>query len=167
MMLRGGTTSKLTRGLMLAHEVGHAQDCLLHGEPETNQIDDNWLVGELNAHAKVMMILNEWTDGGWKKIVAASQERRVAMTVAMGKRPESSLFGQLPEDREMFVAQFGELDDISAGLYFFQLDVDANIKNVNTQMKNYGRPEEEAMAHYIDVIRALYAKYEKDIRLRD
>ena len=159
MLLRDGETSKLTRGLILAHEIAHAKDCLLNGEPESKRLSRDWLMGELNAHARVMTILNEWTDGGWKKIVTASRDRRVAETIAKGKRPESSAFGVMEEDRALFIKQFGELDHITQGLLFFQLNVDANISNINLQMKNLGRPEDEAMGHCLDMLRALYGQF--------
>jgi hypothetical protein len=158
MMLHGGHASQLARGLMLAHELEHARDCLLNGEPDSKVLSESWLMGELNAHAKVMLVLNEWTQGGWKKIVSASRERREAMTASRGHRPESSVFGQLPEDREAFAKQFGVLDDVTIGLLFFQLDVDANLLNINVQMQRYGRPEAEAMGHYLEVLHALYAQ---------
>jgi hypothetical protein len=163
MKVHAGQTAQLIRGLMLAHELEHAGDCLLHGEPESQFLDDTWLLGELHAHARVSRILDQWTEGGWNRIVEASQKRREAIAVGKGSRPESSIFGQLPEDHAAIVQQFGELDAIGLGLLFFQLDVDANLKNVGVQMKKYGRPEEERTGHYLEVLRVLYGQHQSAI----
>ncbi len=163
MRLKGQKTSDLVRGLLLAHELSHAVDCLVNHEPPSVLFDEVWLLGELNAHGNVFAILNEWTDGWWKTLVQASQERRVNTSLERGKRPESNVFGQFPEDRAEFVKRFGALDANSMGFFFAQLDIDANITNVLVQMKRYGLPEEDTMGHYLETTSSFYKFHAADI----
>lgn len=157
MGLRDMKMSPFPRGLMFAHELSHAKDCTLFDEPPSDLLDDNWVLGELHAHTTVAHILAE-LDPAWDVIVQASRERREAITASMGKRPESAIFGALPEDVRDLQEHYGP-DEMTINVLHTQLDVDANILNVAVMAERYGLPEAEAQEHEIEMVRNFYARF--------
>lgn len=156
--------SPFVRGVLLAHELEHATDCLLQGEPDTRPLDDNWLLGEFHAHSTVFVILNETTKNGWGTLVKASQQRRQTIIAQRGARSESSIFGQLPEDVADIKQLFGDAPSVDMGFYLAQLDIDANVENVKASMALYGLPDTAFVPHCIDVLRLFYTQHQQVVR---
>ena len=152
-------SSPFIHGVVLAHELEHARDCLLNNEPDSTRLDPNWLLGEMHAHIKVNQILNEWSDGGWMKVVNVSRERREIAAIDGGHRPESSVFAFSSEDRKALKDTFHVKDDVSMGTLAGQLDVDANLLNVQVQMEKLKQEDEKLMMERsIEVLRRFYTQ---------
>lgn len=165
MRLRTSTEiSPFVRGVLLAHELEHATDCLLQGEPDSQPLDDTWLLGELRAHGKVFIILNEATKNGWSTIVNTSQQRRQAIIATRSARPESSIFGQLPEDVADIKKLFGDVPLIDVGFYLAQLDIDANVENVKVSLALYKQPDSEFVPHCMEVLHSFYKLHKQVVQ---
>lgn len=156
MILRKIDLTAFLQGILLAHELSHATDCLVNHEPPSNYPDPVWLLGEGNAHAAVFQVLTEYTGGKWKDLVTASRARREAFAVSQGGHPEAMVFNATPGDQDAVTSMFGELDTVSMGTLLSQLTVDVNMENVSVQSKRYGLTEEQELGHRVEFFQKFY-----------
>lgn len=162
MTLHDSNASSMTRGLLLAHELEHARDCLLNGEPESEQFSDVWLQGELNAYRTTQRILNELSNGAWtRSLVPNSWRERQAILTSQGRNLQESAFGDLPSDRSRFTSVFPFIDHDLGFLSYLgtQMNLDANGYNVSRVARERGiSPQDEARVQ-IEMIRGYYQSF--------
>lgn len=130
MELNNNNFSPFVRGLMVGHELVHARDEILDGEPPSEPLSPTWLTGEGHAHYVVYTILNEYTSGTWKlKAIESAHERR-QLALANGHSEAAMTFNASSADSVRMVEMFGPLglDDLS--LLLTQFTVDANMLNL-------------------------------------
>ncbi|MFH1236351.1 MAG: hypothetical protein V1685_05455 [Parcubacteria group bacterium] len=96
--------SKFVQGMMLAHELSHAVDCLVNHEPNSEALSDDWLMGEINAHHTTYAILNEYSKDTWGKLVRDSREERLKTALAGGHSNQSFTIGNMPGDSSRIVS---------------------------------------------------------------
>lgn len=148
--------SAFMQGILLAHELSHANDCLVNHEPPSRYPDPDWLLGEGNAHQTVYEILSQYSDGKWAELVMASRARREAFAISQGGHPEAMVFSVTPEDEPAITAMFGTLDPVSMGTLDSQLSVDANMANVDVQSDRYKLTGEQRMSHRVEFLQKFY-----------
>lgn len=158
MELKNYPGSKFTEGILLAHELSHAEDCLMRGEPESRPLSPEWLLGEFNAHRAVAIILSEYTDGKYRKIVEESSTRRAIMLREQGKKPYSFVMGNPPGDAEAIIRVFGKQDNLAMNFLLTQLTVDANITNIVGFFKNDTEAIDKVVLEFMTAFYGHYAK---------
>lgn len=148
-------------GLLIAHELSHAEDCVIRGEPPNLQpIDPLWFIGERNAYQTVYVILNEMTGGGWKTLVEASQERREAIVTRDGGRPEAFFFGTTERDVSGVEALFNrDLNIEEMDFLLTQLNVDTGMTNVAVQSTRLGLDNETVFSRELDFLAAFFDNF--------
>lgn len=142
MGLHNNTFSKFVRGLMLGHELVHAEDELLNGEqPSQEQLSAEWLSGELHAHATIYQVLNEYTGGQWREMAIQSAHERRGWAVENGYSEAAMTFNATDTDSTRMVDMFGPMSyvDLSALLTGFTFDANMlNLKEVSADdMEKY------------------------------
>ncbi|KKW32249.1 MAG: hypothetical protein UY77_C0030G0004 [Candidatus Uhrbacteria bacterium GW2011_GWA2_53_10] len=143
LLLTNFASPEITKGFLLAHELQHVMDCLENGEPESQPLDPNWLIGEMRAYWVAAQVLNEWSGGAWENIAKASREQREVRALDRGLHPEAAVFGVSKEDLIACENLFHVHDPVSLGALAAQLNVDTLLTNIDVQMERYGLPEEE------------------------
>jgi len=149
MSLTNYNGSSFADGIMLAHELSHAEDCVYRGEPNSNPLSPIWLHGELNAHRSIATILSEYTGGKYKNIVLDSSKRRAQILRDSGKRPYSFVMGNPAGDEEAIVQVFGKQDDLTTNFLLTQLSVDANIANIINHFKNDSEAIDQVVLEFL------------------
>ncbi len=141
--------SSFAEGIMLAHELSRAEDCVYRGEPNSNPLSPIWLHGELNAHRTIAIILSEYTGGKYKNIVLDSSKRRAQILRDSGKRPYGFVMRNPPGDEEAIVRVFGKQDDLTTNFLLTQLSVDANIANIIRHFKNDSEAIDQVVLEFL------------------
>ncbi|MFA6525450.1 MAG: hypothetical protein WCT33_04270 [Patescibacteria group bacterium] len=125
MALYNNDFSNLVRGILLAHELVHAIDDVVHGENESVALSSEWLVGEGNALHVVYSILNEYTNGQWRAKALESAHERRKWATSNGHSEAAISFGVNSADSLRVTTMLGQLknDDLNALLTQFMVDV--------------------------------------------
>ncbi len=161
------TVSETVHGIMLAHELVHAEDCLFGGEGANKQHDDAWLIGELHAHNTVWMLLNDISDGGWNKVVTGSLRRRMQMMSAGQDNPKAMVFGYSTDDIVSIEKMFGAQDDVAIGALIAQLQVDVNMLKIALNTPGSGvlyDVSPELAENQLRLVKAFYKENEQAIQ---
>ncbi len=156
-------SNQITTGVLIAHEISHAVDCIVKREPVTLRGSPIWLMGERNAYETGSHVLDEVTDGRWSKLVDEIGDRRLAGLIKSG-HPDSFYLGQSEEDITAIKKLFGvDLDDLSLGSLAMQLSVDTGMRNALIQTKALGLDEKEASASQLRFLTAFYQHYAPNV----
>ncbi len=122
----------LVQGLFFAHELKHAKDFCTGLEGLEEPLSPPWLSGELRAHTICYLILNDFTEGGWREAVLESRTTRESYALSQGKKSEAFTFGAFPEDSARVAALF-QVKALTRQDYdalLTQLNIDANMMNI-------------------------------------
>lgn len=154
MMISPTSAGDIGRGAIFAHELSHAYDALVNGEQETPAMSDDWLFGELTAHAATMTVLNEYSNGAYLKAVSDADQARSAMKRSMKKSINSYSFGIDASDSLRMVQALGALTDADMDMLNVQFQVDVNIGPVNRS--NTSKSQDEFNGRAVGMLRLLY-----------
>lgn len=156
MRLNNNSFTDFVRGILLAHELVHAQDELLHGEPPSDFLSDIWIAGEGHAHFVVYSILNEYTQNRWREQAVESAHERRRWAIDHGYSKAAMSFSPLPSDSLRIVSIVGELSRADFDMLLTQFIVDANMLNIKEVTE--GNPQDyQVLAH--EFLYTYYARF--------
>lgn len=158
--LRGTQFHTLGAGLMLAHELTHAEEHFFHSEPASEFPDPNWLMGEIVAHRSIFQVLNEYTDGAWLRAIENRVRRVEAFLASKGQDPKLAVFGQNSEDVAAIKGMLPDIDDVTIGMLLAQMDVDTNMARVDQWSDRLSLPDMDRRMVAISTMHGFYERME-------
>ncbi|MFA6392395.1 MAG: hypothetical protein WCW66_06700 [Patescibacteria group bacterium] len=129
MALYNNGFSDLVRGLLLGHEIVHAQDEIISGEKESEPFSPTWLNGEAHAQYVMHNVLSEYTGDMWRNVVHESARERRSWAVSNGYSEAAMTFSPVGADSTRVVDVFGQLSDDDLTVLLTQLTFSANMFN--------------------------------------
>lgn len=156
LVLYGIAKDPLFLGLALAHELVHAEDCLLYGfsgEP----MSDELMLYELSAYSRMYNVLNEYTNGRWEETVETVRARHATKALELGGDAHTLILGVNQEESDLIAEIFPGASPQALGILRGQLEVDYLVAT-SERMRITDR--RKVLEQYIYVMRLFYSTKE-------
>lgn len=95
--------STLVRGLLMAHELKHAEDNLVNSYTLGQRGSGEEVTAEMSAYGGQRVVLDQYTNGGWSRIVAESCLERAKFKEDRQIPPHHFTFDSVPGDSARIV----------------------------------------------------------------
>ena len=162
MELNGSDTHPLGAGLMLAHELTHAEEHFLHAEPMSEYPEPNWLISEGVAHHTVSVVLDQYTGGTWSKAIASRMDNIQEYLAKTGQDPKLAAFGRGPNDVLTIKATLPGADDVTIGALLAQMDIETSMARTRYWSAESKLAPDERQTALIATLKAFYEQMNYD-----
>ena len=124
LLLMPSSHGPLGKGLVLFHEMFHAQQCLAGSLPFSNPKEDNYYLADAQAYWNSTGMLGEYTGGKWIDVVYATTQDRQSEASNAGDKRFMYTAAELQRVRDCL----GPLDADEENLFILQLLHSVNLK---------------------------------------